>query len=245
MPDLHKGHRERMRLRVEGEGLSGLRPHEILEYLLYYADARGDTNPAAHALIERFGSLEAVLHADAAELRRVPGVGARSAAWLGRIGALVDAYGELTERDQPAIGNLREMRAFAAANFAGVETEEVWQLCVSSSGRLLLGTRIADSALWGESATLRGALEEVLAVNAHSVLLLQLTGARPPEPEAYDIERTLAYAQTLTAIDVRLIDHVLMRGDRIVSLARSGLLAAARRPEPEARALMERYLAEE
>ena len=90
MDELHKGHRERLRLRLESGGLTDFQQHEILEFLLYFADARNDMNPLAHQLIDRFGSLEAVLAADEAALRAIKGVGARKAAWLRRVAALVN-----------------------------------------------------------------------------------------------------------------------------------------------------------
>ena len=43
--------------------------------LLYGATPRGDTNPAAHALIETFGSLDNVLNASFDDLKNVHGVG--------------------------------------------------------------------------------------------------------------------------------------------------------------------------
>lgn len=244
MDDLHKGHRERLRLRLESGGLADFQQHEILEFLLYFADARNDMNPLAHQLIDRFGSLEAVLAADEAALRAVKGLGARKVAWLKRVAALASSYRALQPADRPPLNNLRQVRLFARQWFAGIDREEAWQLCLSKSGHLLLSARLADSAAWGEQLSLRDGLGEVLSVDAHSVVLLQLTGARPPAPEAYDTERTHAYARTLTAVGVSLLDHVLISGEAFASMAHAGLLDDLARPETGARALMERYLEE-
>ena len=58
---IHDGHREKMRQRFLKSGLDAFADHEALELLLYYAIPRRDTNPIAHALMERYGSLSAVL----------------------------------------------------------------------------------------------------------------------------------------------------------------------------------------
>ena len=50
---IHDGHREKMRRRFLTGGLDGFADHEALELLLYYAIPRRDTNPIAHALMER------------------------------------------------------------------------------------------------------------------------------------------------------------------------------------------------
>ena len=52
---IHEGHRRRMYARVERDGFDSLAPHEALEYLLYFTNARRDTNALAHALLDRFG----------------------------------------------------------------------------------------------------------------------------------------------------------------------------------------------
>ena len=66
---IHDGHREKMRNRFLTAGLDAFADHEALELLLYYAIPRRDTNPTAHALMERYGSLSAVLEAPAEDLR--------------------------------------------------------------------------------------------------------------------------------------------------------------------------------
>ena len=79
---LHDGHRQRKKERFLAEGLGGFADHEVLELLLYYAIPRRDTNETAHRLLERFGTLQNVLHAHPRELEKVPGVGPNAAVLL-------------------------------------------------------------------------------------------------------------------------------------------------------------------
>ena len=78
----HKGHRQRMRERVQNYGLDSLAEHEALEYILYLTNAQKDTNGIAHDLIDRFGDFAAVLEASEEELCTVEGVGPASARML-------------------------------------------------------------------------------------------------------------------------------------------------------------------
>lgn len=73
--ELHKGHRERLKSRFLKEGLDAFEDHQVLELLLFQAIPRIDTNPIAHLLIKRFGSLSAVLEADPHDLESVEGIG--------------------------------------------------------------------------------------------------------------------------------------------------------------------------
>ena len=245
MAGVHEGHRERIRQRIEKDGISEFQQHELLEYLLYYAAARGDMNPVAHALIDRFGSLDGVLKADVAELRKVAGVGAQMAEWIRRLDRLMEGYRCVEADDRTVVTNLRDVRDLIRTGFAGVENEEVWQLCMGANGRMLVATRISDTAAWGESGVLRDALSEVLSVHACSVVLVQFTGEREPLPEEYDILHTCDYARTLKAVDVHLLDHVLVKGEKSCSMIREHYLEKMERPVRNARMLMEQYLEEE
>jgi DNA repair protein RadC len=89
---VHKDHRQRMLQRVLRQGLDQFEPHQALEVLLYFAVPRQDTNPLAHRLIDHFGSLAAVLDAQAEDLMRIPGVGERTAIFLSMMPELFNLY---------------------------------------------------------------------------------------------------------------------------------------------------------
>jgi len=74
---IHQGHRERLRARFLEDGLDGFEDHQVLELLLFHVIPRSDTNPIAHKLMRRFGSLSAVLEADPKDIASVEG------GWLG------------------------------------------------------------------------------------------------------------------------------------------------------------------
>lgn len=77
--NIHAGHRSRMRDRFLNGGLDSFEPHEVLELLLFEYIPVVNTNPHAHALIERFGSVKNVLTAPDEELLKIPGIGPKAA----------------------------------------------------------------------------------------------------------------------------------------------------------------------
>ena len=88
---IHDGHRRRLKTEFL------IRPdafpdHKVLELLLFYANPRADTNPLAHALIERFGSLTGVLDATPDELCKVPGIGEHASVLLKAVKELGGRY---------------------------------------------------------------------------------------------------------------------------------------------------------
>ena len=100
---MHDGHRERLRERFLREGLDSFEDHNILELLLFYVIPRKDTNELAHLLLDRFGSLSAVLEAPYEELKTVPGIGELSASLLCLIPEISRKYLGRISRRPPGV----------------------------------------------------------------------------------------------------------------------------------------------
>ena len=159
--DAHSGHRNRLRQRVLSGGFEGLQPHEIIEFLLYYAIPRQDVNELAHALIRRFGSVQGVLDADPEELGAVKGVGRRTAEVLALVGEAAAASARLKPEDKPFLGRYLDVQRFALRRARAVAAPASAQLCLDMEGRLLYQRMLCPSLSWGEPETLRAALADV------------------------------------------------------------------------------------
>ncbi len=90
------GHRARMMARFEMEGMSlvNFHTHEALEMFLFLLIPRVNTNHTAHLLIDRFGSLYNVFHAQPEELAEIRGISVKSAEAINLFGAIFDHAGE-------------------------------------------------------------------------------------------------------------------------------------------------------
>lgn len=100
---LHAGHRQRVRQRFLDIGLEHFQDHEVLELLLFYAIPRRDVNETAHLLLNRFGSLPAVLDASEEELCEIPGVGPGVAHFLNLIPEVLTQMAHLESQNQRVI----------------------------------------------------------------------------------------------------------------------------------------------
>ena len=86
--NIHQGHRDRMKEKLMGHA-DVLADHELLEVLLFGLIPRVDTNPIAHRLINRFGSLSKVLDSSVNALMTVEGVGKNTAVHISIIGEVL------------------------------------------------------------------------------------------------------------------------------------------------------------
>jgi len=114
---IHDGHRERMRNSFRKDGLAGFNAISALELLLSYAIPRRDTNPVAHALLERFGSLQEVFDASEEELCEVEGVGTSAAVLIRLIPQIMRKSAVDRASEKRYIMNTRDARDFLAPYF--------------------------------------------------------------------------------------------------------------------------------
>ena len=219
---VHVGHRARMRERFMKEGLSGFSEHEVLEFLLMFAIPQRDVNPLAHRLIDRFGSLSAVLESSPAELTRVDGVGENAAALLSLMPQLMGYYQHSAMGRKPVITNLAEARKYAGALFFGLHEERVYMICVDQSGRVLHPALMHRGTIDQVQIYPREVVETALRYHAHAVLLAHNHPSGIAVPSSEDVQTTCRVAMALNAVEIQLADHIVVADGDYVSMVQSG-----------------------
>ena len=132
---IHDGHRDRMRRQLKTSGMDSLSDVQVLEVLLYYAAPRGDTNPTAHALLSRFGTLDSVFSAPESELKKVNGVG-DAAAQLIRLVPQV-ARRCLMSAQIEILDTTSKCGQYLLPYFHGESEEVVYLLCLDAKCKAL------------------------------------------------------------------------------------------------------------
>lgn len=225
MPSEHTGHRARMRERFAAQGLDGFAPHEILELILFYAIPQRNVNPLAHRLLERFGSLHAVLEAPHSELQKVEGMGEYAASLLRLFYETSLQLQKSRAGDKEQLNTRTSAEAHCSRLLLGKRTEHVYAVCLDASLRVLGDSMIASGTLTDVPAYPRLIAEAVLRFNAHSVILCHNHPGGTPEPSAQDIALTHELWRFLSGIDVQLLDNIIIGDDGAAcSLAATGLL---------------------
>ena len=124
---IHKDHRQRVRERYLKEGLDGFSEVQVLELLLFYVIPRQDTNPIAHRLIDRFGSLYQVLEAPVEELEKVEGIGPNAALLLSLITAVARVYAVNRTEKQKILRTIEDCGEYLKSFFIGRRSEMVYR----------------------------------------------------------------------------------------------------------------------
>lgn len=224
----HDEHRKRVYSRFLREGLAGFEEHNALEFLLFLAKARGDTNSLAHALIRRFGSLAAVLDASVEELQEVPGIGYTSAVTLTFIPQMCAYYLENKRDKSLPLDSVLASSSFFMPKFFGKTHEECYMAALDDKRRLLRCVQLSDGVNNATSLSVAKIVAETTRCGATGVILAHNHPRGITLPSANDLAATREIFRALRLVNVELVDHLIFCDDQYLSFADSSYLASIR-----------------
>jgi len=219
---VHAGHRQRVKERFLKEGLDNFSDIQVLELLLFYAIPQKDTNPIAHALLERFGSLPQVMEASVEELEKVPGVGHNAALLLSLAPAVGRYYMVQRARKATILNTIEACGDYLKSFFIGRRTEVVYLLCLDAKCKVLACREVGEGSVNSASVPIRRIVEMALAANATTVVLAHNHPSGFAFPSKEDVATTRRVAAALSVVDIALADHIIVADDDYVSLAQNG-----------------------
>ena len=199
--NIHGGHRARLREQFLRAGLDSMSDVQVLELLLFFAIPRRDTNPIAHRLLERFGSLSAVFEAPVTEISRVEGVGESAALLLCLVPQAARRHLIDRAKFEQVLDTTEKCGRYLLPFFHGERDEVVYLLCLS----------------------VRKIVEAALTYNATSVVLAHNHVSGIALPSREDEATTRQIRTALDAVGILLADHVVVADDDFVSMADNGL----------------------
>ncbi len=218
---IHDGHRQRLLNRFRKEGLTNFEPHLILEMLLFYAKPRVDTNETAHLLIDRFGSLSAVLDAPESELLKVKGVGEGTATFLKLIPQVAQKYIDDGVKKQK-VSSANEAGKILVPKFIGKKNETVIMLSIDGNNTLLSCEILKEGGRNAAELDISKLVASAAGIGASAVILAHNHPNGLSLPSQDDVIMTKKAAEALKTVEIRLIDHLIISDSSYVSMAESG-----------------------
>lgn len=218
------GHRARLRERLLEGGPEALADYEVLEYLLFGAQARGDMKPLAKELLRRFGSLAGVLDAPPGALRQVKGVSDASIGAL-KIAALAARRMARSQvRQQPVLGSWQALLDYLSIDMAALTVERVRVLYLNSRNHLILDDHVGDGSVDEAAIHPREVIRRGLDVGATALILVHNHPSGNPEPSRADIQITQRIIEAGRHLGITVHDHVIVGREGHVSLRSKGLI---------------------
>ena len=124
----------------------------------------------------------------------------------------------------PAMNHPDAARHWLTMRYAQLEHELFIVLHLDVRHRLIRAEEMFRGTLTHTSVYPREVVKSALAHNSASVLLAHNHPGGDAEPSGGDRELTTRLVSALALVDVRVLDHFVVAGDRVLSFAESGLL---------------------
>lgn len=218
------GHRARLRQRLFEGGPDALLDHELVEYLLALAIPRRDTKALAKRLIAHFGSVGALLAADAKAIARAGDIsdGAVAAIKIAEASALRLLKSRVAER--PVLGSWQALLDYLHADMAHQAIERVRILFLNSKNMLIRDELLSEGSVDEAAVYIREIVRIALECHATAMIVVHNHPSGDPQPSQQDIRLTRDIIDATRHLKIEVHDHVIVGSRGHSSLRAMGLI---------------------
>ena len=229
----HAGHRERLRERARGGGLTHLPDYELLELFLFRSQRQGDVKPIAKALLARFGSLSAVLAASIEDLMtvraedskgRMKGVGAETALDLAALHEVSRRVAREPAVKRTVISSWTALVAYVRVALQHEPREQFRVLYLDKKNQLILDEILNRGTVDHAPVYPREVVRRALEVSASAIILVHNHPSGDPTPSRADIQMTKLIVEAARSLSVEVHDHLIVGREGVSSFRQLGLM---------------------
>jgi DNA repair protein RadC len=214
----------RPREKLLQHGAATLSDPELLALLLRTGLKGQGVLKLAESVLGHFGGYAGLLHAQAADLLPIKGLGPAKRA---EVAAVIEmARRALAQKLEvtPVFDSPQSVKDYLQLQLGALPHEVFAVLFLDSQHRLLGLDKMFTGTLTQTSVYPREVVKRALARNAGAVILTHNHPSGVAEPSRADEFLTQTLKSALALIDVRVIDHLVVGHGQVVSFAERGLL---------------------
>ncbi len=201
---------ERPQERLERFGAFALSDTELLAMILRSGTRGQDVLTLATRIISEAGSLAALLAWHEADFRKLKGIGRVKALQLVAAMEVARRANCHPAPESPVLNRADLVTASLETVASGLDVEKFWVLCLDRRNRLRkrveVSSGIATAALAHPREVFRAAIREAAA----AVVCAHNHPSGDPSPSAADIQLTKQLREAASAVDIPLLDHVII-----------------------------------
>ena len=213
----------RPREKLLQRGAASLSDAELLAVILRNGRRDCSAVELAQMLLNQFGGLHKILHADWADLKQVVGIGVAKYAQLAVIAVLAERAMENCIAVEPLLDNPASVMNYLATKLRHKQHEVFACILLDVRLNLLHYEELFRGSLSDTNVYPREVVKLVLKMNASSIIFAHNHPSGDTRPSNADKQITKRLQQALTLIDVAVIDHIIV-GEDTYSMAEHGLL---------------------
>jgi len=224
---IHEKHRSRMKDIYLENGLEAFSDIEKLEFILYFAISRKDTNPIAHRLLDEFKTFDKVLEAPVRSLQEIEGIGEHAAIFLNMLLKISSSYGK--SKNTTTITGTNSAKEYCKNLFRGKSVEEFFIICLASNNRVVACKLIESGTISEVPVDIRKLTNVIVQNNTERVIIAHNHPFGVPRPSDEDIAFTSKILVSCILNDVEVLDHIIAAKDTAFSFEESLLLKELKR----------------
>ncbi|MDL2287324.1 hypothetical protein LJB90_02010 [Eubacteriales bacterium OttesenSCG-928-G02] len=209
MAGIHDDHRKRLKARYINNGIDSFEEYLTLELLLGYAIPRRDTNPLAHSLINKYGSIKNLLSQDIETLKS-DNLTEHTVILLKLIWDLTNICAREDISKKHKFNNIEEIANFMKNYFLNYEIEAVYALALSRNDSYIDCKLMHKGNVSSASFKMRTITEFALKTKAHSIVIAHNHPNESPYPSTEDIISTKNMKASLLSNSVVLKEHLII-----------------------------------
>lgn len=216
--NIHAKHRERMRKKFARHGISAFTEHELIEYMLFYAMPRGNTNEIAHRLEDEFGTVEKVVTASRERLLSVKGIGENTVLYLQFLRSFSSFILTRLSAAEYNSSTLSDIKEYFISMFLDADKECICAAGLGNDMSLVSGGKIMDGDLSHVSSPVRLLYDFSCASGCSRIVIAHNHPHSDCLPSASDVYNTAYLVKSLGLLDIELTDHIIVGKGGAVSL---------------------------
>lgn len=215
---------ERPREKLLQRGAQALSDAELLAIFLRTGSPGKSAVDLARDLLVEFGSLRALLNADAQRFCQGVGLGEAKYTQLQAVMEMARRHFEEVLQRGDALTSVEATRAYLSAQLRRHNHEVFACLFLDNQHRVIVFEELFRGTLDSASVYPREVLKRVLLHNAAAVIFAHNHPSGIAEPSNADRQITEKLQQALQLFEVRVLDHFIVGDGRPYSFAEHGLL---------------------
>ncbi|MBN8493082.1 MAG: DNA repair protein RadC [Burkholderiales bacterium] len=214
----------RPREKLLSRGGAALSDVELLALLLRTGLPGRGVFDLAQQVLDTFQGMGGLLQADAADLKRIKGLGPAKRAEIAAVLEIARRALAQPLREQPVFDAPAKVKDYVALHLGGLTHEVFAVLFLDGQHRLLQLEPMFHGTLTQTSVYPREVVKRALQLNAGAVILAHNHPSGVAEPSRADEHLTQALKSALQLVDVRVLDHLVVGHGTVLSFAERGLL---------------------
>lgn len=216
----NKGHRQRVKERFINDGnMDSFQDYEVLEMILFYAYPMKDTKPVAKKLISLYGSLHNVLNADPKQLVQEANVTENVAIYLSMFPHVMRRYTKSFYSKGKTIETYKDALNLFSGLLKAQPYESFYMVSLDVAKKVIAIDRVGDGNATEVVLCCDNILKKALLNKASFVIIGHNHPSGFCEPSKEDFSITRKINEGLTLMNIRLIDHIIICGNKNFTFA--------------------------